>query len=952
MKTRLLLALPFIFASSMLPHAQSEIPSRASAPRADEKPGARMQVGPSFRRHVLPLLGRSGCNGRECHGSFSGQGGFQLSLFGYDFERDHREITADPDDGSRVNLKQPAASLLLLKPTMQEKHKGKERFKKGSWEYELLRKWIVAGAKNDATETGEFDRLEVWPKEIVFRAVGEAVQLRVVARWKDGTAEEVTFLTRFRTNDDSVATVSESGSIQSKGKGDTHVVAFYDNGVQPIPVMLPSSDLVGARYPQIATPTKVDELVTSKLRKLGIVPSERCTDAEFLRRVSLDLAGTLPTPKEVEAFLADRTADKRARKIEALLASPGYAGWWATKLCDFTGNLSRGLSKGLSLSQNLSPVMSRQWYEWIARRMAENTPYDQLAKGIVLATSRTSPEQSYKDFALEMGSYFRAEAPADFGARPNMPYFWQRYTKPEERALGFAHAFLGVRIECAQCHKHPFDQWTKTDFEQFQVFFAAVNYGPRPPRKDAPADEMSFQSVSQELAGAAGAGMMPGAEKGKAPDKNAAPKKVPVKKGQMKKGEGDADEGMRRLRLGEPLAWPEVFVDLRRVLPAKPGEKQKKAEGNSRVLTPKLLGGEEVMVQQYADPRRPLVDWLCDKENSYFAKAFVNRAWAHYFGRGIVDPADDLNLANAPSNAELLDYLARSFAARRYDMKWLHREILNSETYQRSWKPNVTNLNDEKNFSHAVIRRLPAEVVLDAINIATASEAEAAQFANDLSQRAIGLAGDTAAATYKLGKGGAARMDAGYALAIFGRPARESNCDCERTADPTLLQTLFTRNDPDFLQRLERASDRSTWIDHLRGYRPPTKGGSGNEKAKMKMAPDGPQNKKPFIKMPDGRRVEKGGAEGEKRIAPDEPGKANPDGKKNVRKEAASFTPPPPLNEDAAIREVFLRTVSRPPTPQEFAIAREEVAAAATPIDGIRDLLWAMLNTREFMVNH
>src|SRR5688572_28913150 len=201
---------------------------------------AKTNAEPSFRRHVIPLLSRAGCSGRECHGSFAGQGGFQLSLFGYDFEADHKELTQE-DDGNegevRVNLKEPLKSLLALKPTAQVKHKGKERFKKDSWEHQLLLRWIASGAKEDTAQTGQFDRLEVLPKEIAFKNRGETAQLKVIAYWKDGTVEDVTRLTRFRSNDYSIAAVSETGLIECKAPGDTHIVSFYDNGIAPIPVM-------------------------------------------------------------------------------------------------------------------------------------------------------------------------------------------------------------------------------------------------------------------------------------------------------------------------------------------------------------------------------------------------------------------------------------------------------------------------------------------------------------------------------------------------------------------------------------------------------------------------------------------------------------------------------------------------------------------------------------------
>lgn len=199
--------------------------------------------------------------------------------------------------------------------------------------------------------------------------VGDGIQLQVLAHWQDGTIEDVTQITRFRTNDESVAEVSATGLVTSTEKGDTHIVAFYDNGVQPVPAMLAASQFTGAKFPKVPTRTKVDELVVNKLRKAGIVPSEVCTDAEFLRRVSLDMTATLPTPEEVRVFLADKSADKRAKKIEALLASPGYAAWWTTLLCDFSDNNPRQLNTGGELQIN--DKFSRQWYDWILKRVAD-----------------------------------------------------------------------------------------------------------------------------------------------------------------------------------------------------------------------------------------------------------------------------------------------------------------------------------------------------------------------------------------------------------------------------------------------------------------------------------------------------------------------------------------------------------------------------------------------------
>ncbi len=937
---------------------------------------AEVNDDPSFRRHVVPLMSRLGCSGRECHGSFQGRGGFQLSLFGYDFDKDHAQITKDEqgdEGGVRVSLEKPDQSLLLKKGAALISHKGKERFAKNSWEYNLLLKWISCGAKIDVTETGEFERLEVFPKEIAFRKEGEAVQLKVLAHWKDGTVEDVTEITRFRSNDDAVAAVSDTGKVQSKGKGDSHVVAFYDNGVLPVPVMLAVSDV--SKYPKnIAAPTKVDELVNAKLKKAGIVPSGVCTDAEFLRRASLDVTGTLPTPAEIEAFLADARGDKRRLKIEELLGRPGYAAWWTTKLCDFTGNnpvLLRGNNLIANGGQyNFGPQLARQWFDWIYARVDQNKPYDELATGIVLGAMRSRPDQPYEEYVREMAGYFRTGDTADFGARETMPWFWarQNVAKAEDKALAFAHTFLGVRIECAQCHKHPFDQWTKQDFAQFQAFFTTIGFRQGEGKKGVVApvktenSGMTYEVIREEIrkeakdkvdaeylakdlkraqeareaqlkeaalkAGEAvaanpspspaGSSVSPSAASGAATpapggaasgasEQNATAaadtSEKPLEPLQMTDAEKSRREAdlkvayqratelilSERIKKGQPLPWADLTAQTpKSPKPNKNPEASAAVSGGNRVMTPKLLGGEQVMLETFDDVRKPLMAWLRGQDNPYFARAWVNRVWASYFGRGIVEPADDLNLANAPSNAELFDYLSKGFASHGFDMKWLHREILTSDAYQRSWKTNDTNKVDEKNFSHAMIRRLPAELVHDAIMMATDTQERLVEYAVNVHERAIGAAGTTNyIAAMKGGKGAGADS---YALSIFGKPARQTNCDCERVTDPTLLQTIYTRNDPSLLARID--SKRGTaWIESVLGI------------------------------------VTQG-------------------------KAAAPATPPDPAKVEQLIREIYLRTLSRPPSEGETAMARGDILANASPVNGSRELLWTLLNTREFLVNH
>lgn len=888
------------------------LPADDVLPRIDQRfaPDAAEEV-PDFRQHIVPLLGQLGCNGRACHGAFQGQGGFRLSLFGYDFKADHENLAAG--ENPRVNIANPAESLALKKPLMIEEHEGGKRFEPGSWQHHVLRNWIRSGAKGLSETMPDFVRLDITPAEIVAANPAEEFQLRAVAVWSNGVHEDVTPLCRFQTNNDEIATVDAAGRVAVQHPGDTHIVVFYDNSVVPVEVLLPVGPEHGDKYPTVPAPTKIDELITGRLRKLGIVPSELCTDTEFLRRVSLDLTGTLPTSKEVEAFLADSAPDKRTKKIDELLERPGYAAWWATKFCDYTGNSGKQLNNvgALGVQQ-----VTKEWFEWIRVRIEKNVPYDELASGIVVAISR-KPEESYADYCSRMSGYYHADAAQKFESQDSLPYYWARknFTKPEDRALGFAYTFLGVRIQCAQCHKHPFDQWTKDDFDRFTSFFSRVSYGNGPSKAEA-------KEMFEKL------GLDPKLNKNK-----------------------QAQSLAKLLKEGSTVPFPELFVP-----PAKKPdpEKMKKNAKNAKNAkkqpqlvkgrTAKYLGGEEVKLDEVDDPRTLLMDWLRDEENPYFAKAFVNRVWAGYFHRGIVEPPDDLSLANPPSNAALLDYLATEFRARGYDMKWLHREIANSRTYQLSWKTNDTNRQDHRNFSHAEPRRLPAEVALDAIQQATASEQQNAKWPQDLAPRAIA-------------DGSEGKKGAGYVLNVFGKSLRASNCDCDRSNDASLLQTVYMQNDQELLNTIDR---KGGWIAQV--------GNGSTAAAKAESTAD--QNQKQ-----DQRRKATAKQVNQLKKKLKKAQKQNPPDEKLVgqlkqqfeaaEKRLAKLTKvadAPKANEAAIpvaslevptlIREAYLRTVSRPPTDEEVQRAKEHVLQSGDLAQGTRDLLWALLNTKEFLLNH
>ncbi len=870
---------------------------------------------PNFQQHVVPLLSRLGCNGRACHGSFQGQGGFRLSLFGYDFKLDHEGLMkgdVEKNKEPRVLVDDVEESLTLLKATQQTPHRGGKRMDIDSWQYNIFRNWIKEGAKTVDDDSPKFVRLDVVPKEIQFGKTGETVQMKVIAVWSDGTQEDVTPLCRFNSNDDLIAAIDSNGSVKSGDVGDTHIVVNYDAGVVPIPVIRPVSDKTGDKYPLIASATKVDELVVQKLSKLGIVPSELCDDAEFLRRSNLDITGSLPTPQEITEFLSNQDADKRAKKIDELLERPGYAAWWATKLSDFTGNNANMLNRGNVIR---GASASQAWYDWLFARVANNTPYDQLVSGIVAGKSRKEGED-YEEYCKRMSGYFTPKSETNYSDHPSLDYFWSRqnFGKSEDRVIGFAYTFMGIRIQCAQCHKHPFDQWTQDDFNQFKEFFNGATVQTRPE------DKSKYEAMLASLG----------------VDKNT-------------KGNDLQKMLPKEMNSGKVVPFEELVV--RKAQAPKNNNKDRpKVKDNGKGTarrpagpTARLLGGETIHLTEHDDPREPLMAWLRDKNNRFFSRAFVNRVWSNYFNIGIVNPADDMSLANAPSNAPLLDYLSAAFVDHNFDMKWLHREICNSATYQRSWKPNDTNKLDQKNFSHAIPRRLPAEVAVDIIKQATLSDVEFANFATNLKGRAI----FNAIPNQKTQGQGAS-----FAVTVFGRSTRESNCDCDRSMEASLLQTVYMQNDDDVAKAL---NDGKGWAQSLIPKKQsPVKDDRDVATAKSKRRNFEVliQNNVRALKKAQKQKNADEVKEIEARIAELKAKIAKTQEVVVAKTDEAQQAAAANLEPEALIKAAYLRSLSRLPTDDEMATSKKYMTQSEDVVSAARDLLWALINTKEFVLNH
>ncbi|MBX6315465.1 MAG: DUF1549 domain-containing protein, partial [Isosphaeraceae bacterium] len=670
------------------------------APQAKESsPGAV-----DFERHVMSLLGRLGCNAGSCHGSFQGRGGLALSLFSHAPARDYLALTRDAH-GRRVDVIHPERSLLLLKPTGQVSHEGGQRFGLGSWEYQVLRAWIAQGA-TWTPGRGQVRRMEVIPEEYRLNGPGEAVPLQVLVEFADGQRLDMTRFCDFRAKEEAIAQVSPTGLVRGLQPGDTAIVVSYAGHLTTARILVPvpeegrrhggerreeknedfiinkidssllcASSAISARSavpspPMVPEVNIIDREVFAKLRKLRIAPSALSDDAEFLRRATIDTIGTLPAPKEIRAFLVDRSPDKRVKKIDELLAHPRHAALWATRLGDITGNDLDAMDG----PPDVRAQRAHMWHDWFRRRIAENVPYDQIARGVLCATSRDGQDVgAWIEQEIRRSQAAREGRATDYAERSSLDLFWRRFAGDqffplEQMAERTAAAFLGVRIECAQCHKHPFDRWTQADYRAFANLFNRVAFGLSPEARAAAArllDECRAASVD---------GALP-----------PIPRLVEVYV---------SDRPTRRLL--DPAT--------------------------NRPLPPRALGGPEIATE--GDPREALFAWLVQPDNPYFARNFINRIWAIYLGVGLVEPVDNFAVSNPPSNGRLLDALAREFIASGYDIRRLERLILTSSTYQLSSAPNAMNLHDRTNYARAYPRRMLAEVLVDVLNAALGVEGD------------------------------------------------------------------------------------------------------------------------------------------------------------------------------------------------------------------------------------
>jgi len=407
--------------------------------------GAEEQVpgnGPvHFVNDVMPLVNKLGCNLSACHGAQFGQGGFKLSMFGADSKDDQEALTKQAE-GRRINRVEPLKSLFLLKATASLPHEGGKKFEVGSAEYNLLAAWVVQGAKWGEKSAPKLVSVEVSPDQKALEK-GATQQLAVAAVFSDESRKDVTDYAAFTSTERKVAAVDAGGIVKAEDVGQAYVIASYmrqsDNVRIVVPQPLPSG------FPEVAANNKIDELVIAKLKELGIPPSDLCSDHEFLRRLYLDVTGTLPTTEEARAFLGDADPQKRSKLVDRLLASNEFANFWALKW----GDLFRMKSEYPS---NLWPNAVQTYHQWIRNSIARNKPFDRFATELITASG--------SNFRVPPSNYYRA------------------FLKKEPQSLAEVTAliFMGARVGCARCHAHPLEDWDLDDNVGMAAFFAPVRY--------------------------------------------------------------------------------------------------------------------------------------------------------------------------------------------------------------------------------------------------------------------------------------------------------------------------------------------------------------------------------------------------------------------------------------------------------------------------------------------
>ena len=650
-----------------------------------------MNLPINFGNQIVPIFTKLGCNSGGCHGKSGGQNGFQLSLLGFVPEVDYTSLVKEAR-GRRLMPSSPENSLLLLKAAGQMAHAGGKRMETDSDEYKLIRRWIAAGTPFGDAKDPVVTKISVFPERALLTR-NNRQQFTVQAHYSDGTIADVTQRAQYESNDQEIAIVDGAGLVRTLDvSGEAGIMARYLGNVAVFRATVP----LGVPVPeyQFETKTVVDKHTLAKWKELGLVPSDLCSDEQFLRRVTLDLTGSLPTPDQVKAFLADTSSTKRDALVDRLLDTPEYAYFFANKWADVLRVKRRG--------QPGRAFGTFAFHDWIRASMATDKPYSKFAREILGASGG------------------EAECP---------PAMWySEVTTPEQFVDDVSQVFLGLRMACAQCHHHPYEKWSQDDYWGMAAFYGRLG-----------------RKVQQQPGGFQ----------------------------------------------NQP--------NLLTVIYNKPSGAVNNKRTNKPAEMMPLDSGKTVVAGADDDPRQQLADWMVGKDNPYFARAVANRYWAHFFGRGIVDPIDDMRVTNPPTNPDLLDALAKELVDNNYSLKHLIKVIVKSRTYQLSAIPNQFNKHDKQTYARFYPRRMPAEVLYDAVNQVTNAPSSFGGLPQDklAPKRAIMLPDEGFAS---------------YFLEVFGKPNRLSACECERVGEANLAQALHLLNSDEIQNKLARAGGRAALL--------------------------------------------------------------------------------------------------------------------------------------------
>ncbi len=647
-----------------------------------------------FVREVQPILAKAGCNQGTCHGSAKGKNGFKLSLRGYDPDYDYQALINDLS-GRRFNRVAVDESLMLLKPLGEVPHEGRQALRPGSREHQLIRQWISEGTRLDDSKTGRATKLEVLPREIEMDLAGRSQQFLVLASYADGSTREVTRDAHFSVSNIEVTDVDRSGLVRGLRRGEAALLVRYE-GLYGTALLTIMGDRSGYQWAEVPENNFIDKHVNAKLRKMKILPSDLASDAEFIRRVSLDLTGLPPKPEKVRAFLHDKAPvrEKRDALIDELIGSPDFLEFWANKWADLLQ----------CNSENLGQKSVWLYRGWIREQLAKNTPYDQMVRALL-----TAQGSSWENPAV---NYLRV------------------LREPGKMTEDVSQTFLGVRFNCNKCHDHPFERWTQNQYYQMGAYFA----------------------------------------------------QVAVKRGHVGKDVIFAEAGGSFAITSEEIVY------------RKPEGGEMKHPKTDQVVGPKVPVGTAKATVDGEDRREPFVEWLTSKENPFFAKSMANRTWSYFLGRGIIDPVDDIRASNPAGNPELLDALTAEFVGSGFNVRKLMRTICQSRAYQLSIVKNKWNEDDMVNFSHANPRRLSAEQLADALAAATGSKMSFAGVPSGM--RAVQIPDGM--------------VTGNDFLLLFGRPKRQSACECERSSNMTLSHALSLINGNTISEAVNSSNNRIT----------------------------------------------------------------------------------------------------------------------------------------------